>query len=241
MSAAPSLPLPRDPLRTLVFNGWAAGAEIWEGTSFRRDWTFSYVEQLDGVPGRVMEDIHRAVLVGFSMGGSNALKALLDMPEKVRGAVFVSASVRMMEERAEPAPGEKRGAVLWRGLSERRFAALRLGTENIYRNDPSPVFSKENLGRGLGFLRSTDLRERLVEFRSDPRSREIPVAVISSERDGIVSPGNAAFLKAVFPQAYVFSVPGNEHTLPVTVPGIIDAAVAEVMKLALRGGMSDEV
>jgi pimeloyl-ACP methyl ester carboxylesterase len=227
-------------LRTLLFNGWAAGAEIWENTSFQRDWTFSYIEQLDGLSNKVMEESSDVLLVGFSMGGSNVLKALLDWPDKVRAAVFVSASVRMMEERSEIAQGATRGEVIWRGLGERRFAALRFGTQCVYKNDPSELFSNENLERGLDFLRATDLRERLEAFSADPRSRKIPMAIISSERDGIVSPDNAAFLKKVFPQAYVFTVPGNEHTLSVTVPEIIDAAVAEVKKLALREGGLNE-
>ena len=40
--------------------------------------------------------------------------------------------------------------------------------------------------------------------------------------------------KAIFPQAKVRMVPGNEHVLPVTIPEQIDAAVSEVLvKLGL--------
>ena len=53
--------------------------------------------------------------------------------------------------------------------------------------------------------------------------------VFQSERDGIVRPSNAAYLKSVFPGATVEMVPGCEHALPVSVPERIDAAVAKVL------------
>ena len=52
----------------------------------------------------------------------------------------------------------------------------------------------------------------------------MPVHIFQCERDGIVRPTNA-----VFPQAKVTMVPGNEHALPVTVPELIDEAVEEVL------------
>jgi pimeloyl-ACP methyl ester carboxylesterase len=218
-------------LKTLVFNGWAAGSEIWNATTFERDWIFSYIEQLDALPEKVIDDSSCVLLVGFSMGGANALKMLLSRREKICGAVLVSPSVRMMEERSDPERGESKGKQVWRGMSERRFAALKYGTESVYKNDPSPLYSKENLDRGLEFLRNTDLRDELLEFSSQQCEREIPIAIVSSERDGIVSAENIHFLKKIFPSALSYSVPGNEHTLPVVAPAIIDMAVENVKKL----------
>ena len=229
------------PLKTLVFNGWAAGAEIWNATSFSRDWTFSYIEQLDGLAEKVIDDSSRVLLVGFSMGGANALKMLLSKRERICGAVFVSASVRMMEERAEIEEGETKGRLLWRGMSERRLAALKHGTELVYSNDPSPLYSKENLERGLHFLRTTDLREELERFSSTQEARTLPVAIVSCERDGIVSADNTNFLKRVFPSSAFYSVQGNEHTLPVVAPETIDRAVEAVKQMLFKEGASDEV
>ena len=84
-------------MRCLVFNGWAAGPETWRLCTFPHDWVFDYVEQLDGLPEKMMAEFDEAVLVGFSMGGSTALRMLLKYPEKVRGLVLVSATPRMME------------------------------------------------------------------------------------------------------------------------------------------------
>ena len=221
-------------MKCLVFNGWAAGPETWEFCTFGHDWLFSYVEQMDGLPEKVMADIDEAVLVGFSMGSQTALKMLLKYPEKVGGLVLVSATPRMMEERKVEVEGGG-GEVVWRGMSERRLAALRLGTLQAFRDDPSPMYDPANMDRGLEWLKATDLRAELVraagrETEDGRRGLTLPVAILQSEKDGIVRPNNAEFLKQVFPQAKVTWVPGNEHVLPVTVPELIDAAVSEVRR-----------
>ena len=209
-------------MKCLVFNGWAAGPEAWRLCAFEHDWLFDYVEQLDGLPEKVMAETDAALLVGFSMGGSTALRMLLAHLEKVRGLVLVSATPRMMED---PSAG-------WKGMSERRLAALRLGTRMMFGDDPSPMYDERNMERGLDYLRSMDLRQALLAGAAAARWRDLPVRIIQSERDGIVRPSNAAFLQQVFPQAQVTMVPGTEHCLPVTVPELVDAAVAETARLA---------
>ena len=218
-------------MKVLVFNGWAAGPETWALCEFPRDWTFDYVEQLDGLPEKVMEDSDEVVLVGFSMGGSTALRMWLRWPEKVKGLVLVSATPRMMEERGTGNGEQGTGCGGWKGMSERRLAALHLGTQMMFRDDPSPMYDEKNMERGLEYLKATDLREALLargRETGDGR-REMPVRIFQSERDGIVRPTNAAFLKSVFPQAKVTMVPGNEHVLPIRVPELIDVAVEEAL------------
>ena len=207
-------------MKTLVFNGWAAGPETWALCRFPHDWVFDYVEQLDGLPEKVMEESDKVVLVGFSMGGSTALRMFLRYPEKVKGLVLVSTTPRMME------------AENWKGMSERRLAALRLGTQMMFRGDPSPMYDERNMERGLDYLKTTDLRSQLLSISESGESvkrRNFPVFIFQSEKDGIVRPSNAEFLKQVFPQAKVTMVPGNEHVLPITVPELIDEAVEEIL------------
>ena len=207
-------------MKVLVFNGWAAGPETWEVCEFPHDWVFDYVEQLVGLPEKVMEESDEVVLVGFSMGGSTALRMWLKYPEKVKGLVLISATPRMMEDEN------------WKGMSERRLAALRLGTKMMFRDDPSPMYDETNMERGLDYLKTTDLRLQLLsisESGESAKQRNLPVWIFQSEKDGIVRPSNAEFLKRVFPQAKVTMVPGNEHVLPITVPELIDKAVDEVL------------
>ena len=207
-------------MKVLVFNGWAAGPETWELCEFPHDWVFDYVEQLDGLPEKVMEESDEVVLVGFSMGGSTALRMWLKYPEKVKGLVLISATPRMMEDEN------------WKGMSERRLAALRLGTKMMFRDDPSPMYDETNMERGLDYLKTTDLRLQLLSISESGESvkrRNFPVFIFQSERDGIVRPSNAEFLKQVFPQAKVTMVPGNEHVLPIRVPERIDEAVFDII------------
>ena len=210
-------------IRTLVFNGWAAGPETWALCRFPRDWVFSYVEQLDGLPEKVIPDFDEVVFVGFSMGGNYAARMLLKFPGKVRGLVLVSTSPFIMEDKAAG----------WNGMSERRLAALRLGTGLVFENDGSATYAPENLDRGLVYLHESDLRRPLEELAEGPFGetlRKLPVRVFQSERDGVVRPSNVDFWTRLFPQAKVTRVPGNEHVLPVAVPEAIDAAVAEVLE-----------
>jgi len=210
--------------KVLVFNGWAAGRETWDLCTFPHDWVFDYVEQLDGVPERVMSETDAAILVGFSMGGTTALRMALAFPEKVRGLVLVSATARMMED---PATG-------WKGMSLRRRAALKLGTQMVFRDDPSPMYREDNMDRGLDYLQNTDLRQQLIALSPSHPLTTLPVRIFQSERDAIVRPTNAAFLKQVFPQASVTMVPGGEHVLPVTIPELIDEAVERMIEAVVN-------
>ncbi len=217
-------------MRILVFNGWAAGPETWALCAFPHDWVFDYVEQLDGLPEKVMEESDKVLLVGFSMGGSTALRMFLKYPEKVKGLVLISTTPRMVEEKKVRGEGEE---VVWKGMSERRLAALRLGTQMMFRDDPSPMYDERNMERGLDYLKTTDLRLQLLSISESGESvkrRNFPVFIFQSEKDGIVRPSNAKFLKEVFPQAKVTMVPGNEHVLPIRVPELIDKAVFDIIE-----------
>ncbi len=209
-------------MKTFVLNGWAASERAWDLCRFSRDRVFGYVEQLDGAPEEAMREADEVVLVGWSMGGSTALRLAVGFPEKVRGLVLVAATPRMMK-----APG-------WDGMSERRLAALELGLRltkaegfsELPEGAPNPYMmdSDENLARGLEYLRATDVRRGLEDLKASGRLK-CPVFVFQSEHDGIVRPSNAAYLKSVFPQAVVEIVPGCEHALPVTIPSRIDEGV----------------
>ena len=215
-------------MKTFVLNGWSASERAWDLCTFPRAHVFSYVEQLDGLPERAVEAEDGVVLVGWSMGGSMALRLALDHPEKVKALVLVATTPRMMEDR-------ERG---WAGMSPRRLEALRRGAElthgegffGVPEGKPNPYMadSAENLERGLKYLRETDLRARL-EAASPVK---IPAAVFQAERDGIVRAANADYLAGVFDRAKLVKVPGTEHALPIEIPELIDGAVAFFREVA---------
>ena len=214
-------------MKTFVLNGWSASEQAWDLCAFPRDRVFSYVEQLEGLPEKAVEAEDEVVLVGWSMGGSAALRLAVSYPEKIKGLVLVAATARMMKDDG------------WAGMSERRLAALEVGLKmthgegffGIPDGKPNPYMLDEerNLARGLGYLRETDLRAALEELKSSGRLK-CPVAIFQSERDGIVRAENAAYLKSIFPQASVTMVPGSEHALPIVIPEKIDSAVSVALK-----------
>jgi len=213
--------------KVFVLNGWAASEEAWSLCRFRRERVFSYVEQLDGEPEKVIAAEDDVVLVGWSMGGSSAMRLALRWPEKIRGLVLVAATPRMMEDK--PAG--------WRGMSERRLAALKKGLLMTGGGGffgppaglPNPyiVDDEANLDRGLGYLVATDLRSSLLECEA-LRAKGERVRLFQSEHDGIVRPENATFLEEVFRGAKLRMIPGAEHALPIFIPEMIDRAVEEV-------------
>ena len=213
-------------MKTIILNGWAASERAWElcdcakGPDAR---IVSYLEQMDGVAERVLDEAGKAVVVGWSMGGSRALALAMGSPKKIKGLVLIAATARMME-----APN-------WKGMSERRLKALEAGLKmthgegffGVPEGKPNPYMTDtdENLARGLAYLRDTDLRLGLIDLLASGKAK-FPVKIFQSERDGIVRPENAKFLSAVFPEAEVEMVSGAEHALPIMIPDRIDAAVA---------------
>ena len=245
-----SAPYQRE-LPVFVLNGWASSTHAWDLCRFMRTRLFGYVEQLDGEPERAMESVERCVLVGWSMGGSSALRLAARWPEKIAGLVLVAATPRMMEDKATG----------WKGMSPRRLEALRyglvmtqgVGMFGVPEGKPNPYLldAPANLERGLKYLLETDLRADLervfqrecFEQQSGQQAynnkmcarRSLAVHIFQSEHDGVVRAANADYLQKVFPQASVTIVPGTEHALPIFIPELIDEAVDSCIRLAAAG------
>ena len=224
-----------DAVNVMVWNGWAASEHAWDLCGFMRTPSaygrlpviYSYIDQLDGKPERAFEDGGRFAVVGWSMGGSSALRLACMFPEQIAGLVLVAATPRMMED----------GETGWKGMSNLRLSALRRGLELTHgqglfgmpdgRPNPYIEDSPENLDRGIGYLLETDVRADLERVFGGGCA--FPVHVIQSEHDGIVRKANAEYLKRVFPDAAVNIISGGEHALPVSVPDIISSAVASIV------------
>jgi len=216
-------------MKTFVLNGWASSEHAWDLCRFRRDRIFSYVEQLDGEPEKAMRDVDEAVLVGWSMGGSGALRLAIGFPEKVKGLVLVATTPRMMKDDG------------WAGMTERRLAALEYGLKatkgqgmfGVPEGKPNPYMMDDeaNLKRGLEYLHETDLREALRALSASGRL-DCPVRIFQSEHDGIVRPDNARFLASLFRDSRVTMVPGSEHALSIVIPSAIDSAVEELLGIS---------
>ena len=220
----------------MVLNGWAASEHAWDLCGFMKEpasngllpMLVSYTEQLDGVPESVFAQGGRFILVGWSMGGSSALRLACSHPEQVAGLVLVATTPRMMEDRETG----------WKGMSPRRLEALRKGLElthgqgffGVPEGKPNPYMmdEPENLERGLKYLLETDVRADAGRVFGN--GCDFPVHIFQCEHDGIVRSSNALWLKEVFPGATLAILEGGEHALPIMVPHMIDSAVAETIE-----------
>ena len=216
-------------MKTFVLNGWSASAAAWDLCTFEKAAIFSYTDQLAGLPEAALTTEDAVVLVGWSMGGSAALRLLLKYPEKVKALVLIAATPCMMRKDG------------WDGLSPRRLEALRVGIKMTHgagffgtpEELPNPYALDEdaNLERGLEYLAETDLRAELAEaLAKHPFGG--PVTLFQSKNDGVVRPGNAVFLKSLFPQAELIWREGTEHALPIYMPREIDEAVKKSLARA---------
>ena len=208
-------------MKTFVFNGWAATPDNWSGCTFEYDRMFSYLDHLSGATLAAVAAEDEVVLVGFSMGATLVQQAILEFPDKIRGAVFISSTPKMMENKEEG----------WIGMSLRRRAALKLGTQMMNPGDMRPEFAEANMDAGLDFLDMSDNRAALEAIAGKTR---FPVAIFHSKKDGIVRPHNAEFLNRIFPQAQLTWVDGNDHDLPKKVPDLVSAAVKGIQRCAVK-------
>lgn len=210
-------------MKTFVLNGWTSSQEAWDLCLFERERIFTYTELLDGVAEDVLEKEKEFILVGWSMGGSYALRYAMKFPKKLKGLILLAATPRMMRDNN------------WEGMTPRRLAALEMGLkmtkgEGFFgtpdgKPNPYKMDSDENLARGLEYLKNTDLRLDLIDLLASGMIR-CPVYIFQSENDGIVRSQNAKFLSTIFPYANVEIISGGEHALPVAIPEKIDIAVA---------------
>lgn len=217
-------------MRILTFNGWASSPHAWDLVS-EVERVYTYLESLDGVPEREIAALpadEKLLLVGWSMGGSVALQMAVKFPERIAGLVLVAASVRMMEDKEAG----------WKGMSPRRLEAFKKGVELTHgegffgfpegKPNPYRADTNENLERGLEYLAETDIRAEVAELAKKLAERNVPVYLFHSEKDGVVRPQSAEFLKSVYPNAKLEYIPGTEHALPIMIPEKISAAIKAI-------------
>ena len=228
------------PLSQFFIGGWGSTDAVWRGTLMHastaephflgwlncvQDWP-GVLTALSAVPGRCL-------LVGWSLGSVLALRAALDLPEKVAAMVLVSGTPCMCA-------GKDHG-----GIDPRTLAAMRA---RMARN-PGPVldefahqcampdgdaatrtcylqqakqFSPAELAAGLECLASLDVRERLGEI-------QVPCRVLHGACDQIVPVRSAQFLAGQVPLAELEVMEGRGHALPFTAPAEIARCIRSVI------------
>jgi pimeloyl-[acyl-carrier protein] methyl ester esterase len=176
---------------------------------------------LEGMARRVAEHLpHECSLVGWSLGGTVALRIALLFPQRVRRLVLVATTPRFVVHRSWPhgmEPATLAGfathlAKDWRktvqdflGLQargdEKQLETLRELKRIVFQHgEPNGAA----LAAGLEILRTVDLREHVGRIR-------VPTLVVSGQYDRLTPPGAGEALAAAIPGARHWLVPRAAH------------------------------
>lgn len=167
-------------------------------------------------------ELKRALIVGFSLGGTIAMRIALDHPELVTGLVLVATSSRVGRVTADWYT--QRVAMVDAG-DPRLRATLDRDIEDVYRLSPSEVAG------GLAIRRQSTADPRgygnacraLAALNSRPLDPElpritVPTLIVASDLDQICPPRAAQIIAAGIPGSRLQVIEGAGHPIPVERP-----------------------
>jgi pimeloyl-[acyl-carrier protein] methyl ester esterase len=164
------------------------------GTGFSRDETID--ADLSRVANALLDEVPRAVWIGWSLGGLVALTAALQRPDRVRGVVEMASSPRFLIDADWPGVSAKTFEQFEAGLRDdyrvvvERFLALEvLGSpdpQTELRELRAHVFERgepslDALTTGMRWLEAADVRAQLPQLA-------MPSLWIAGRRDRLVPP-----------------------------------------------------
>lgn len=221
----------------VLLHGWGMNAAVWEDTgaalasNFRvtlidlpghghSPWDGRELRLTDWAQACLEVAPPTALWVGWSLGGSVALEAAIQAPQRIRGLMLVTATPRFVRNDQWPhalpettltnfrhALGVNWSNTLERFLtlqvkgSDSAFGVLRtLRRRLAKRPSPHPLA----LDTGLDLLRTTDLCARLPELQP-------PSLWLYGERDTLVPRRSAESLARLVPDAQIETIKGAAH------------------------------
>jgi len=166
--------------------------------------------------------IERAVLGGFSLGGTIAMRTAIDHPDRVTALGLISTSSRVGSAAAEWY--RERERMVREGDPELR-ATLDADTRDVYRMAPEEIadgltIRRQSTADPRGFANACHAMASLREHPLDPELGAItaPTAILTGEADQHCPPKAAQIIASGIAQASVEIVPGRGHALPVEEP-----------------------
>lgn len=178
-------------------------------------------------------EIPKAILVGFSLGGTIAMRVAIDHPARVAGLVLIGTSSRVNSaaagwylERAEAV--ERSDPALRRTLDD--------DTENVYREQPGEIqdgltIRRQSTSDPAGYANAC---RAMYSLHSKPLDDElsgiaVPTVLVAGEADQHCPPKASQIIADRIKGSSVRILPGTGHPIPVERP---DEVVEEIRRLS---------
>ena len=179
----------------------------------------------------VLDDagLDRAVVAGFSLGGTIAMRAAIDAPERVAALALVGTSSRV--NRAARGWYEERAAMAERDDPELR-KTLDGDTEDVYRNRPEEIeaglrIRRESTADPRGFanacLAMASLNERPLD--DELAAIGVPTVILAGDADQHCPPRASEIIAEKIPGATMQVLEDTGHPLPVERPDEVADAI----------------
>jgi pimeloyl-ACP methyl ester carboxylesterase len=183
---------------------------------------------------QVLDDaeIDRATIAGFSLGGTIAMRAAVDAPDRVSALALIGTSSRVNS--AARGWYEERAALVENDDPELR-ATLDKDTEDVYRNRPDEIdaglrIRRESTEDPRGFANACLAMASLNEGPLDPELDKItaPTIIVAGDADQHCPPRASEIIAEKIAGSSMRVIEDTGHPLPVERPHEVAAAIEEV-------------
>lgn len=181
-------------------------------------------------------ELERATLAGFSLGGTIAMRAAIDHPQRIPELALVATSSRVNRAAAEWY--RERARMVAEDDAELR-ATLDRDTEDVYRNRPEELeaglrirrqATADPAGHANACLAMASLREHPL----DPELGQIKARtiVIAGDKDQHCPPRAAEIIAENIPDSRLEVLSDTGHPIPVERPAEVARMIAELHRAA---------
>lgn len=189
------------------------------------------LEQLGGDLVALLDalELTRAMVAGFSLGGTIAMRAAIDHPDRIAGLALVATSSRV--NRAARAWYEERAALVERDDPTLR-ATLDADTEDVYRNRPAEIpdglrIRREATADPRGYANACRAMASLNEHPLDDELGAIamPTVILAGDVDQHCPPRAGEIIAERIPGSDLVVLSDTGHPLPVERPDEVAATI----------------
>jgi pimeloyl-ACP methyl ester carboxylesterase len=177
-------------------------------------------------------EIERATIAGFSLGGTIAMRAAIDTPDRVSALALIGTSSRVNS--AARGWYEERAALVHNDDPELR-ATLDKDTEDVYRNRPEEIeaglrIRRESTTDPRGFANACRAMASLNEAPLDSElgAIAVPTVLVAGDADQHCPPRASEIIAERISGSTLQVIEDTGHPLPVERPDEVAAAIVEV-------------